>query len=551
MILTFITLWLVLYFIYRQIVEKHIMQKEIDAKTQEIRDVNISLEEKIAQRTDEQNQLLSLFDRGDVSLFRWKNDNLWKIEYASNNTKMIFGYTKEEFLNEDIIYSNIIHKDDLERVSKEVTCALEKDLDFFTHEPYRVITKDNNEIWVLDNTLVVKDNMGNATHFLGYISDITALKESELEIKDIRDRFQLAIEGSKDGLWDWNIITNEIYFSVRWKEMLGYRDDEIKADLEEYSSRVHPDDMKKVFLDVKAHIHGKTEVYESIYRMKHKDGSWRWILARGKVLIDSKGNATRMVGFHTDITRNKELEENLQYLVQEKTQENLKQREMLREQSKMAAIGEMIGAIAHQWRQPLNALSINIQNLEYDFEDGIIDKEFIKEFVEKNNKTIGFMSSTIDDFRNFFRVDKEKDFFSIKEAVESSISMQSAQLKNHSITLYLEGDDFEVNGYKSEFQQVILNIINNAQDALMENNIRDPKIEIRLENGIVSIKDNAGGIPKDIIDRVFEPYFTTKEYGQGTGLGLYMSKMIIEDNIEAKLKVSNVDDGAMFTIDFR
>lgn len=549
-ILIFITLIIGLYFTYRQILIKNIMQAEIDTKTQELQNANTDLEEKIMQRTNEQNQLLSLFNKGAVSLFKWKNDEQLSIEYASNNTKEIFGYTKEEFLSGNIGHANIIHKDDGAVFFKEVADALEKDLDFFVHKPYRIISKDSKEVWVLDNTLVIKDSNGKVTHFLGYISNITELKENELEIKAVKERFQLAIDGANDGLWDWNIETNEVYFSPRWKSMLGYEEDEISNSLQEWRRRVHPADIDKAFFNIQEHLLGKTEVYENIHRMKHKNDSWIWVLDRGKALFDSNAKAIRMVGFHTDITRNKELEENLQHLVEEKTAENIKQGEALQQQSKMAAMGEMIGAIAHQWRQPLNVLSVNIQNLEYEYEDNLIDEKFIKEFIEKNNRTISFMSNTIDDFRNFFRVDKEKSYFSVKKAIESSLSMQSAQLKSHNIDSSITGDDFEINGYESEFIQVILNLINNAKDALIDNEIEKPEINIILKNNEVLIKDNAGGIKEDVLNRIFEPYFTTKEQGKGTGLGLYVSKMIIEDNMGAALKVSNIDNGAMFEIDF-
>ncbi|WP_373035164.1 PAS domain-containing protein [Sulfurimonas sp.] len=549
-ILIFITLIIGLYFTYRQILIKNIMQAEIDTKTQELQNANTDLEEKIMQRTNEQNQLLSLFNKGAVSLFKWKNDEQLSIEYASNNTKEIFGYTKEEFLSGDIGHANIIHKDDGAVFFQEVADALEKDLDFFVHKPYRIISKDSKEVWVLDNTLIIKDSNGKVTHFLGYISNITELKENELEIKAVKERFQLAIDGANDGLWDWNIETNEVYFSPRWKSMLGYEEDEISNSLQEWRRRVHPADIDKAFFNIQEHLLGKTEVYENIHRMKHKNDSWIWVLDRGKALFDSNSKAIRMVGFHTDITRNKELEENLQHLVEEKTAENIKQGEALQQQSKMAAMGEMIGAIAHQWRQPLNVLSVNIQNLEYEYEDNLVDKKFIKEFIEKNNRTISFMSNTIDDFRNFFRVDKEKSYFSVKKAIESSLSMQSAQLKSHNIDSSITGDDFEVNGYESEFIQVILNLINNAKDALIDNEIEKPEINIILKKNKVLIEDNAGGIKEDVLNRIFEPYFTTKEQGKGTGLGLYVSKMIIEDNMGAALKVSNIANGAMFEIDF-
>ena len=369
------------------------------------------------------------------------------------------------------------------------------------------------------------------------------------QINDEKERFRLAIEGSNDGLWDWNPQTNEIYFSPRWKDILGYKDNEMVSNFDEWVSRVHPDDIDQAFADIKAHIDGKTEVYENEHRLKHKDGHWLWTLARGKALIDENGDAQKFVGFNIDITQRKYQEEILQQKIKEALEQNTKQLEILQQQNKMASMGEMIGAIAHQWRQPLNEIGISIQNTKYDFRNGEIDEKYIKEFIDENRKVIEFMSKTIDDFRGFFRVDKEKKDFNVKEAIEKVVNMQSAQLKDHQISLDISGDDFDIVNLESEFQQVILNIISNAKDALIENKIQNPKIEIVLKDNSVYIKDNGGGIPKDIIERIFEPYYTTKEQGKGTGMGLYMSKMIIEDNMGGGLYVENVDDGAVFIID--
>ena len=244
------------------------------------------------------------------------------------------------------------------------------------------------------------------------------------------------------------------------------------------------------------------------------------------------------------------LNENLEHIVKVKTSENIKQLELMQQQNKMASMGEMIGAIAHQWRQPLNEVSIAIQNLKYDYEDGLIDRKFLENFIEKSKEIIKFMSSTIDDFRNFYRVDKEKELFRAKKAIEKTLSMQMAQLVNNNITIYISGEDFKIDGFRNEFMQVVLNIINNAKDVLIENEIEYGRITIELENRVVCIRDNAGGIPDEVIHRVFEPYFTTKEQGKGTGMGLYMSKMIIEENMQAKMSVSNGEDGAEFRMDF-
>ncbi len=241
----------------------------------------------------------------------------------------------------------------------------------------------------------------------------------------------------------------------------------------------------------------------------------------------------------------------LEKRIENAVKENAQKDKMIQHQSKLASMGEMIGSIAHQWRQPLTALSINIQNLEDDYEDGLINEKFLNKFIDKNMKIIHFMSNTIDDFRNFFRIDKQKRKFSVKKAVKHVLAIQSATFKNHSIEISLEGKDFTINSFESEFKQVLLNIINNAKDALIEKNIENAKITIKIEKPKIIIKDNAGGIPSEIIDRIFEPYFTTKEQGKGTGLGLYMSKMIIEKNMNGKLHVENDKNGAKFIIELK
>jgi PAS domain S-box-containing protein len=228
--------------------------------------------------------------------------------------------------------------------------------------------------------------------------------------------------------------------------------------------------------------------------------------------------------------------------------QNKKQTELLQQQSKLAAMGEMIGAIAHQWRQPLNELSIRVQKLKYAFMKEQIDENYINNFIEKNKTTIEFMSHTIDDFRNFFRIDKEKRKFDILTTIEETLKLQNAQLQNHHISTTVEGDTFSVYGFQREFQQVLLNIFSNAKDKFIEKHIRDPHITIKLNKGNITIQDNGGGIDKEVLPRVFEPYFTTKEQGSGTGMGLYLAKIIIEDNMQGKISIANKDDGVMLSI---
>ncbi len=252
------------------------------------------------------------------------------------------------------------------------------------------------------------------------------------------------------------------------------------------------------------------------------------------------------------------INKNLQKMVQEKVNEIREKDRALIQQSKMAAMGEMIGAIAHQWRQPLNSLAINIQLLEDLAEEGELDLEKIREFVDKNMQTIGFMSQTIDDFRNFFRKDREEVDFNVKEAIEKTISLQRTQLENHNIAVETELEDIVIKGFKNEFMQMILNLISNAKDAIEERRIKEGnykgiiKIEAKkIEDGVrIDISDNGIGIKSDLKERVFEPYFTTKEEGRGTGMGLYMVKEIVE-RMGGDIKFSTGPEGTTFTLIIR
>ncbi len=264
----------------------------------------------------------------------------------------------------------------------------------------------------------------------------------------------------------------------------------------------------------------------------------------------------------TDMTKQKELEK------KHKLQE-----QMLIQQSKMAAMGEMISAIAHQWRQPLNALAITIQDVKMAKHYGEMTDEYINDMVSGAMSQIKFMSKTIDDFRNFFKPNKHKENFTLTNAALDVVSLVSSQMKHLGISvevyspLEIEDEDpgeIFVHGYKNELKQVILNLLSNAKDAILEKREKgelDFVGEINVEVGLkkekgkryafLRVVDNGGGMGDDTINRVFEPYFTTKDQGKGTGIGLYMTKMIIEQNMHGTITALNSKNGgAAFEIKF-
>jgi len=387
------------------------------------------LKEQINLLKSEREQHLSLFDKGEVSLFKWNNDEGWTTAYASKNVYTLFGYTAKEFLNKDIDYADIIHKDDFQTVYDEVIHALDHKLDYFTHTTYRIVTKDKTIKWVLDNTYMIKDESGEVSHFLGTISDITDLKN-----------------------------------------------------------------------------------YES----------------------------------------------NLEEMVQKKSDENLRQKDILYRQSRLTTIGETIQNISHQWRQPLNQVASNIAKLEM-----LNEKKFrnddIASIISSVNGSLEYMSTTISDFNNFFAPQKEKTFFSIKDVIYDAIHIIRPSLNsaNISLQLKLEESITAIEGHENELIQALLILLNNAKDALL---VKKAKVDFNANITLslykkgskirLSVEDNADGIDLKIIDKIFEPYFTTKFKNQGTGIGLYMCKMLIEKEMDAKIDVKNTYNGALFTIIF-
>jgi C4-dicarboxylate-specific signal transduction histidine kinase len=209
---------------------------------------------------------------------------------------------------------------------------------------------------------------------------------------------------------------------------------------------------------------------------------------------------------------------------------------LLANHAKFSAMSEMMGAVAHQWRQPLNALAINLQVLPQ-----IKNSKKFDELIEKNLSIINFMSKTIDNFINFFKSSEEITNFSVKNAIIETINLIEAQIKSNDIKIKLKGEDFYIKGNKNQFRQIILNLINNSKEAFSNQNKKEIDIILKSKLKRIYILDNAGGIKKEVIDRIFEPYFTTKD--QGSGLGLYISKIILEKYFNATLQIKNTKIG--------
>ena len=230
------------------------------------------------------------------------------------------------------------------------------------------------------------------------------------------------------------------------------------------------------------------------------------------------------------------------------------QKKLFVQQSKFAAMGEMISVISHQWRQPLNEITVIVDEIKLKHQYKVLTDEEMDYLTKEIYDSADYMSNTIEDFNNFFKPNKDKEEFEFKLLLDESMNLLKSRINKLDVNLKVEliPNDLKYVGFKNELKQVILNIINNAFDALDENNIENKNVKISIskttENIIISIEDNAGGIPDNILENIFNPYFSTKTEKNGTGLGLYISKVIIENNMNGKISVTSEQNNSEFKI---
>lgn len=238
----------------------------------------------------------------------------------------------------------------------------------------------------------------------------------------------------------------------------------------------------------------------------------------------------------------------LGYKIKELERKKAMHEQMVIHQNKLASMGQMLNNIAHQYRQPLTHLGYILMNINSAHEHGELDKQYLDKKIKQANKQLIFMSDTIDSFKDFYKPTKEKEMFYINEAVSSAIFIVKPILEENSVKLEVNIDkNIQILGYENEYSQVVLNLLTNAKDSLIENNIKDAKIEVKLEKSCLYIKDNSIGVPIELEQKIFEPYFTTKE--KSSGIGLYMSMLIMQEHFNAKILLKNSSNGATFIIE--
>jgi len=494
--------------------------------------------------------------REDTSIFNKniivsESDLQGRITYVNKNFCKVSGYTEDELIGQP--HSILRDPNTPKEFFANLWSTIQSGQTF--HGIIKNITKNNTCYWIDTSISAIKVN----SEIIGYKSirfDITdkilakeTLEKKITQNKNLLDeqskRFEFAINSSRDGFWDFNVDNQDFYLSSGWKKRLGFQEKENVTYLK-YLALI-PDEYR---IEHHNAIHDVIDNYPINSEYVHFRIRYPLVTKAGeKLLIEDVGDAifsntdktiTRITGFHRDIT------------------EHERQTKMIETQNRVAAMGDMMGNIAHQWRQPIGAINNILNDLELDIELEDLEQIDSNKFLEVSSKIkdlTAHLNHTINDFRDLTSNEKVKSEFMLKDVIEEARKIIESEYKKYNISFIIDTPkecSCQLNGYKRELLQVIINILNNAKDILIEKKILNPKIVFSLYKNdtsiFLSIHDNAGGIPETITEKIFDPYFTTKHESIGTGIGLFMSKKIVHEHFKGILEVINEGDGAKFII---
>jgi PAS domain S-box-containing protein len=341
---------------------------------------------------------------------------------------------------------------------------------------------------------------GSVGGIVGAISDITDLRRANEALRESEERYAAALKGSNDGIWDWNVHTGEVYFSARMKEMLGYGDEDFENRIDEWTSRIHPDDFDRVVASLDAHLSGGTPTFEVEYRLMHRDGDWRWILARSVCLLDETGEPCRIAGSHTDLSGRKRLEG-----------------ELLQVQ-KMDAIGQLASGVAHDFNNMLTAIRGYADLVMMRSEGSEEARREIGEIIKASDRASALTQQLLAFSRKQVMQAAVHDMNGIVAGMEPMLRRLIGE--HIDLVTVLQPHLPKVRVDRSQFEQVVLNLVVNARDAMPDGGTLLVETASIPHGIVLRVTDGGHGMDEATAARVFEPFFTTKEQGKGTGLGL-------------------------------
>ncbi len=451
-------------------------------------------------------------------------DRAGKIEYVNPAFEQMTGYPAAEAVGRlpNLLKSDRHDRDFYRRLWETILAGR-------TFRAVLTNRKKNGELFFVDQTITpLKDSAGRVLHFVATCKDISDRKAAEEELHKSRERFALAVLGSKDGIWDWDMLTDEVYYSPRWKEMLGYADHEIRNHFSEWRDRLHPEDHDRAFATITAYVEGEVPDYELEHRLQHKNGGYRWILARGVAFRDADGKPYRMAGSHTDITERK------------RALAELRQAKEAAEEASRAK-SQFVANVSHELRTPLNGiLGMTQLMLETSF------SEEQREYFTTMQSSVDALLGVINDVLDFSKIEADRleldaTEFTLRSALADALKPFAVRARAKGLELAYEvADDVpdRLTGDWVRLRQVILNLVGNAIKFTERGRVfarielagkavaYDPRVTLHCV-----VRDTGIGVPTDKQQLIFEPFTQadgsmTRKYG-GTGLGLTISDRLV------------------------
>ena len=494
--------------------EKDIVQKTLEKQNTELERAKVELGETIG-RQNALNLKLQLSEEKYRTLIKFSPDIVYRFStksgglFFSERTIDILGYSPDELLNDSKLWNSIFDQDDLQLYKSSLKIAK---LNQKNIQEYRMKTKSGNWIWVKDTFFIMKHNIDDIV-VQGHISDITAQKKFESELHESEVRWHYSVDASNLGLWDWDVSTNQVFFSKQWKRMLGYDENEIKNHYKEWEKRIHPEDVSMVFNKLNKYLEGESDTYYCEHRMLCKDGRYKWILDRGKILTYAEdGSPLRMIGTHADITEQKLTEIELR--------------------KSNATKDKFFSIIAHDLKSPFNSIMGLSEILHDNFDN--LDEKTKKKFIAGVHSGIIKTFELLEDLLLWSRAQRNTlDFFpnnlDLNKTMKEILSVLQVAAEKKSVNFEISiPEGTEVYADKFMLSSVLRNLISNA----IKFTPQDGSIAIAVETiehdkqkfSRISVKDTGVGILKENHFKIFDIGQNISTTGtndeKGTGMGL-------------------------------